>query len=74
MPESIEIKEKLVKLVPYLVLESYRFHAHYTRFGKMPSLIFRHGFFAVNRQVCTDQPCGRQTAGNQDRQAQSGLY
>jgi len=39
MPESIEIKEKLVKLVPHLVLESYRCPGQYTCLGKSPSFI-----------------------------------
>lgn len=44
MPGSIEIKEKLVKLVPHLVLESYRWDAHYTFLGKTPSFILRQFF------------------------------
>lgn len=47
MPESIEIKKKLVNQVPHLLLESYRWRAHYTHFGKSPSVIFSQaqGFY-----------------------------
>jgi hypothetical protein len=39
-PGSIEIKEKLIKLIPHLQLESHRLVPQYTALGKSPSDIF----------------------------------
>lgn len=75
MPESIEIKEKLVKLVPHLVLESYRWNAHYTFLGKTPSFIlFAPALYMAKRAgLHRPGPCVR-AVGSQDRQALPGLY